>query len=173
MQHHLQVHLECADVTFQHTLHVGLLWLKRAVPREMPLQAGSVLDCCSADCVSCCEAEVLTLVLCPAALLMWLEKSSGSTTCPQAINMHRTCCVIVVMCMVAMPAGEMMRLKKALEQRAKAIDIERTLHTPKNTEAITILKRPQHLARVGVGSCITSWCAALSVSSSHHEVSAP
>eukprot|EP00891_Asterochloris_glomerata_P003167 jgi/Astpho2/3167/fgenesh1_pm.00052_%23_3_t len=45
-------------------------------------------------------------------------------------------------------AGEMMRLKKALEQRAKAIDIERTLHTPKNTEAITILKRPQHLARV-------------------------
>ena len=42
-----------------------------------------------------------------------------------------------------------MRLKKALEQRAKAIDIERTLHTPKNTEAITILKRPQHLARVG------------------------
>ena len=56
----------------------------------------------------------------------------------------------MVVSLAAMPAGEMMRLKKALEQRAKAIDIERTLHTPKNTEAITILKRPQHLARVRV-----------------------
>ena len=69
-----------------------------------------------------------------------------------------------------MPAGEMMRLKKALEQRAKAIDIERTLHTPKNTEAITILKRPQHLARVGGGGCMTSWWAALCI---RHEASAP
>ena len=44
---------------------------------------------------------------------------------------------------------EMMRLKKALEQRAKANDQVRTVHTPKNAEIVTIHKKPVHLAKVG------------------------
>ena len=45
-------------------------------------------------------------------------------------------------------AGEMMRLKKALEQRAKATDVTRNLYTPKVTQPVHIRHQPRHVAKV-------------------------
>lgn len=45
-------------------------------------------------------------------------------------------------------AGEMMRLKRALEQRAKATDRVRNLYTPKVTQPVHIRHQPQHIAKV-------------------------
>lgn len=45
-------------------------------------------------------------------------------------------------------AGEMMRLKRALEQRAKATDRVRNLYTPKVTQPVHIRHQPRHIAKV-------------------------
>ncbi len=45
-------------------------------------------------------------------------------------------------------AGEMMRLKRALEQRAKATDRIRNLYTPKVTQPVHIRHQPRHVAKV-------------------------
>ena len=45
-------------------------------------------------------------------------------------------------------AGEMMRLKRALEQRAKATDRLRNLYTPKVTQPVHIRHQPRHIAKV-------------------------
>ncbi len=45
-------------------------------------------------------------------------------------------------------AGEMMRLKRALEQRAKATDRIRNLYTPKVTQPVHIRHQPRHIAKV-------------------------
>lgn len=39
-------------------------------------------------CISCCKAEALSLELSPAALMMCLEKTSGTAICGKAIKMH-------------------------------------------------------------------------------------
>ena len=45
-------------------------------------------------------------------------------------------------------ANEMMRLKKALEQRAGALDIPRAVYTPKVTQSVIIPHAPRRIARV-------------------------
>ena len=45
-------------------------------------------------------------------------------------------------------AGEMMRLRKALEQRAAVAGSTRTLHTPKLAQPVRIHHRALHLAKV-------------------------
>lgn len=50
-------------------------------------------------------------------------------------------------------AGEMMRLKRALEQRAKATDRVRNLYTPKVTQPVHIRHQPRHIAKVCQLAC--------------------
>lgn len=45
-------------------------------------------------------------------------------------------------------ASEMMRLKKALEQHAAALGIQRTVYTPKVTQPVLVHHRPRRVARV-------------------------
>lgn len=55
-------------------------------------------------------------------------------------------------------AGEMMRLKRALEQRAKATDRIRNLYTPKVTQPVHIRHAPRHIAKVSNGMLSGGLC---------------
>lgn len=45
-------------------------------------------------------------------------------------------------------AGEMMRLKQALERRAAALDLPRNVYTPKDVQPVQIEFHPEHVAKV-------------------------